>query len=288
MKPLKIRYSLVIITASLVFLYFSGKVLLNYFKATNHKDNFSIVTIDEDKNLSRNSNYVNAVIAYNKKEFEVAIDELNEEIRKYPDHAQAYFLLGKIYEDIKFREGKYYSRMISNYEKYIDLKPKGERIEHVKLRVAQYYVQVGLTQQSVEKLNKAEEYLKSLDQNNSDVKMALGAIYLNKQNYDKAIAEFEKSANLAPSELKLKYNSLGLAYIKKKAYAKAEKILEVAIKIDPKDKYAHNNLGFVYAQQGKLNDAKAQFSEAVKIDPTYRNAEKNLIWVEKEISKKRY
>jgi superkiller protein 3 len=287
MRPLRIRYSLLIIIVSLAILYISGNALINKYRGSNYSEDFSIFTTDEDNKLSKHPNYINAISAFNKREYGVAIDELKEEIKKYPNHAQAYFLLGKIYEDIEFPEGKYYSKMISNYEKYIDLKPKGKRIEYVKLKVAQYYIQVGLIQQKVEYLGKAEEYLKSLDQTNSNVKMALGAIYLDKQNYDKAIVEFEKSANLAPTELKLKYNSLGLAYIKKKSYAKAEKILNIAVKIDPDDKYAYNNLGFVYAQQGKLKEAKIHFAEALTLDPSYKNAEKNLLWVEKEIYKKK-
>lgn len=287
MKPLRIRYSLLIIGLSLAVLYIAGSVLIGKFISTKQIDDFSVVTTDEDKKLSNNINYLNAVSAFNDKDYNVAIDELKMEIEKYPGHAQAYFLLGKIYEDITFPEGKYYSNMLSNFQKYIELKPKGKRTDYVKLRAAQYYIQLGLKEDNVEKLNKAEEYLKSLDQTNSDVKMALGAIYLDKQNYDQAIVEFEKSANLPPSELKIKYNSLGLAYIKKGAYAKAEKILEVAAKIDPKDKYAHNNLGFVYAMQGKFNDARAQFNEALNLDPSYRNAAKNLAWVENEINKKK-
>lgn len=287
MKPIKTRYSLIIIVLSLIILYLGGNVLINTFYDRNHKDDFTIITVDEDKKFSSNLNYRNATDAFNKKDYELAIEELKEEINKYPNHAQAYFLLGKIYEDVEFKEGRYYSKMLSNYEKYIELKPKGKRIDYVKLRVAQHYIRVGLTQQKVEFLDKAEEYLKSLDPNNSDVGMALGAIYLDKQNYDQAIAVFEKSTNLPPSELKLKYNSLGLAYIKKGSYAKAEKILEIAIKIDTQDKYAHNNLGFVYVQQGKLKEANEQFYEAVKLDPSYENAVKNLQWVGNELNKKR-
>lgn len=268
-------------------LYYSGKTLIEVIKFQYYSnDNFYVYTLDEDKKLSKNPNYINAINAFDRKEYNVAIDELNEEIQKYPKHAQAFFLLGKIYEEEKFPEGKYYQKMINNYEQYIKLKPKGKRIDYVKLKVAQYYVQVGLTQQRMDLLNTAEEYLKSLDQNNGDVKMALGAIYLNNQDYKQAIMAFEKSANLAPSELKLKYNSLGLAHIKVKQYAKAERILEIAVKIDSKDKYAHNNLGFVYAQQGKLNNAKVHFEEALKLDPDYKNAEKNLRWVKEESQKR--
>ena len=287
MKPIKTRYSLTIIAISLLFLYISGTALINQFKEQDRGDDFSIITKDEDAKLFQNPNYNNAVSAFNRKDYGVAIDELNEEIKKYPDHAQAYFLLGKLYEDIEFKEGKYYSKMQSNYEKYIELKPKGKRIDYVKLRIAQHYIRIGLTQQKIELLDKAEEYLKSLDPKNSDVGMALGAIYLDKQNYDQAIAVFEKSTNLPPSELKLKYNSLGLAYIKKGHMLKLKKILEIAIKIDTQDKYAHNNLGFVYVQQGKLKEADEQFSEAVKLDPSYENAVKNLQWVGNELNKKR-
>jgi len=287
MKPLKMRQSLAIIVVSLVLLYISGNALIDQLKDNEHKTDFSIITTDEDIELSQNSNYINAISAFNRKDYGVAIDELNEEIKKYSNHAQAYFLLGKIYEDVEFKDGKYYSKMLSNYEKYIELKPNGKRIDYVKLRAAQYYIRDGLAQQKVDLLEKAEEYLKSIDQSSSDVKMALGAIYLREENYDQAIAEFEKSTNLPPSELKLKYNSLGLAYIKKGAYAKAEKILAIAVKISPKDKYAHNNLGFVYVKQGKLKEARDHFAEALKIDPMYENAEKNLMWVEEAIGKKR-
>lgn len=284
MKTLRIRKSLPIIGISLVCLYFSGRFLIDYFGLLNSKeDDFSIVIADEDKRFSHNPNYVKAASAYNNKGYRAAIDELNEEIDKHPDHAQAYFLLGKIYEEATFPEGKYFSRMISNYEKYIELRPKGKRIEYAKLKAAQYHVQVGLTQQKVESLDKAEGYLKSLDQTSSEVKMALGAIYLDKQNYDKAIAAFEKSIDLAPSELQLKYNSLGLAYLKKGLYGNAENILEIAVKIDPKDKYARNNLGVAYVRGSKFKAAAIHFTKALELDPAYKNARNNLIWVEKQI-----
>jgi tetratricopeptide (TPR) repeat protein len=116
--------------------------------------------------------------------------------------------------------------------------------------------------------------------------MALGAIYLDKQNYSEAITQFESSANLPPDELKIKYNSLGLAYIKKGLYAKAEKVLEIAVIIEPDNKFAHNNLGFAYSRLGKINDAKKHFKIALQLDPMYDNAQKNLIFTEKELLKK--
>lgn len=287
MRKLRTRYLLLITAISLVVVFYCALYFIIQYANGNRttEENFTDVTQDEDKILSSNNNYKNAIEAYNRKDFNVSIDELQEEISKNDRHAQAYFLLGYIYETVKFTDGKYYSKMINNYEKYVELKPTGKRINYVKLLLAQYYVQNGLKQQDTRLLDKAEVYLLSMNQSDGKVKMALGAIYLNKQSYDKAIMEFETSANLPPKEIKLKYNSLGLAYIKKRSYAKAQNYLEIAVEIDSKDKYAQNNLGFVYAQQGKLELAKTHFVKALELDSSYKNAEENLIWVEKQLAK---
>jgi tetratricopeptide (TPR) repeat protein len=230
--------------------------------------------------------YLSAERSYYAGKYDLAIDELTQIIEHDPEYAKAYYLLGKTYEAYELDGEKFYSKMLQNYGKYIDLKKKGEFVDYAKLRVAQYYVREGLQKKNIDYLNKAEKYLLALDQTDMNVKMALGAIYLDKQNYSEAITQFESSANLPPDELKIKYNSLGLAYIKKGLYAKAEKVLEIATVIEPDNKYAHNNLGFVYSKTGKLDDAKKHFKAALKLDPKYENAQENLTFIEKEILNK--
>lgn len=290
---LRFRYLLIPFLLSGLALYQSigllqkGVEKIRYFqslpvqtKAPLSQDFSADVTLDEDEILSQNSNYKNACSEYKKRNFNLAIEELREEIKKFPQHAQAYFLLGKIFEDVRFPEGVYLSKAIKKFEKYLSIKPTGKRAPYVKLRVAQYYVREGLSKQDVSLLDKAEEYLKSLDQNSDAVKMALGAIYLRKENYESAIAEFEKTINLEPAELRLKYNSLGLAYLKVGYFAKAQNILEIAIIIEPNNKFGHNNLGYAYAQQGKIEKAAEHFAIALRIDPKYNNAKRNLAWAE--------
>lgn len=245
-------------------------------------------TIDEEKKFATNPNYINAVNEYKMKQYNSAIGELKEEIKKYPQHAQAYYLLGKIYEEADFEKGPYYQKMTENYENYIKLKPEGKRITEAKLKVAQYNIYTGLRDGNPSSLDKAENYLKSLDQQNDTVRMSLGAIYLNRQNYEEAIKAFEKSSNLSPKEIELKYNSLGLAYLKKRDYSKAENAFDIAIKINPEDKYAYNNLGVVYVYQGKLTEARNLFKEALRLDPSYKKAQENLVWVDWEIRKKEH
>lgn len=293
MKLLRIRYIIVLLVISVIIIYPSIVWWYEHLKNTyveqddliQASGNISDFTFDENAKLVLSENYKNAVEAYKNKDYALAIGELDVEVIKHPIHGQAYFLLGKIYEDVNFPSGRFLTKMASNYEKYIEQQPNGKRVEYVKLRLAQYYVKVGLTQQNAELLDKAEDYLKSLDQDNNDVRMALGAIYLDKKNFSKAISQFEKSANLQPNELRLKYNSLGLAYIKIGSFDKAEKVLNIAIQIKPDDKFAHNNLGFVYLRLRKYKEAQLQFNEALRIDPDYRNAKSNLEWVTSLVGK---
>lgn len=245
----------------------------------------SDVTYDEDSELPESKNYKNAVDYFRKNDYIIAINELNADLERNPNHAQSYFLLGKIYEDATFPDGKYFSKMVNNYEKYIELRPHGLRVEYAKLKSAQYFISIGLMQQNTEALEKAENYLITLNQDDNDVRMGLGAIYLDKKNFKQAIAEFEKSANLQPNELRLKYNSLGLAYIQTGRYGNAENVLKIAIQIEPKNKFAHNNLGFVFMRLRKFKEAESQFEEALKIDPKYKNAKDNLDWLHSPYAK---
>lgn len=292
MKPLRIRYSILLLLFSIAVMGVASKwwyerindidTTPNYGSSNKNSIN---ITLDDDSEFSESLNYKNAVEAYVNKDFAFAIAELESEVKKNPLHAQAYFLAGKIFEDIDFPGGKYLSKMAVYYEKYIEQKPNGVKAEYCKLKLAQYYVKIGLNQQNAELLEKAEKYLTSLDVDNNDVRMTLGAIYLDQKNYIKAIAEFERSANLRPNELRLKYNSLGLAYIKIGSYEKAEKVLNIAVQIKPDDRFAHNNLGFTYLRLRKYKEAQSQFIAALKIDPKYKNAQDNLEWVNTLISK---
>jgi tetratricopeptide (TPR) repeat protein len=288
-KPLKKRYSLSIIFISLLTvvvanMYFEdpGKVR-KYFSSTYYKSKFETI---QDKEFLLHPDFISWKTAYANGNYEKAIYDLSEEIKKHDDNALAHYFLGRIYEERVVKGDKYYTEMAKHYKRYIDLRHFGEYVNHAKLTVAQFYVKEGLMRRDTEMLRIAETYLNSLDKTNGAVRMALGAIYLNTKNFDQAIDEFEKSFNLPKGELKLKYNSLGFAYIKKGMYDNAIRVLEIAILIDPKDKYAQNNLGFAYVQQGKLTVAKIHFTKALEIYPSYENANRNLFWVRKQLTRR--
>lgn len=287
LDKLRLRY-LVILSTIFILIIFAISVQFG-FKAYKYYTERRVVniqedfTLGEDKQYSKSDDYQLAVKAYEEKDYESGLRYLKEEINKNPDHAQAYFLLGKIFEDVRFDDGKYFSKMQYYYEMYLSIKPKGIRAEYVKLKLAQYYLREGLKSKNETLLAKAKDYLLSLDQTNGMVKMGLGAIYMNSEKYEQAIIEFERAVTLPDEELKLKYSSLGLAYIKTKNWDKAEKYLQVAVKIDPSNKYVHYMLGFTYMKKNKLEDAELSFKEALMLDPKYKYAKINLRRVQKAL-----
>jgi len=289
-NPIKKRVTLPIITVSILVIIISIMYIVapnkirEYFSLSYYK---SILEKAIDKKYFKNPNFTSGKMEYERGNYEKAVVYLSKEIEEHDDDALAHYLLGKIYEEQIINGDKYFDKMAKNYQKYIELRQLyGTHIDHAKLKVAQFYVKEGLEKKDKDKLKIAEDYLNSLNKSESVVGMYLGAIYLNAKAYDKAIVSFEKAGSLPLGELKIKYNSLGLAYIKKNKYKEAQRELEFAVLIDPKDKYAHNNLGFTYVQQEELSKAKPHFAEALKIDPTYENAKKNLQWVEKMLAKK--
>jgi len=56
MKPLPVWISLAIIIVSLGLLYISRNVFINQFKSSEYKADFSIITTNEDIELSKNPN----------------------------------------------------------------------------------------------------------------------------------------------------------------------------------------------------------------------------------------
>jgi tetratricopeptide (TPR) repeat protein len=108
-------------------------------------------------------------------------------------------------------------------------------------------------------------------QNNTVKYYEQGWAYLEENQYDEAIGEFEKCIEIDP-KFKKAYCNLGVIYIKKKSYTKAINELKEAISIDPEFKEAYFNLGLAYLRLGRFDDAKNAANDALQIDPNYEAA----------------
>ena len=111
------------------------------------------------------------------------------------------------------------------------------------------------------------EYGKAIEDFNKaielDNKFALaynnrGMVYLNKKEYDKAIEDFNKAIEYFDKAIEFAfafaYSNRGLAYFNKKEYDKAIEDFNKAIELDNKFALAYNNRGIVYLDRNKKDE----------------------------------
>ncbi|MEZ0361117.1 MAG: tetratricopeptide repeat protein [Hydrogenobacter sp.] len=87
------------------------------------------------------------------------------------------------------------------------------------------------------------------------------------KNYSDAIANFFRSAQIAPKEPKV-WNALGLAYMEAKEFQKAENSFRKALEVDPTYTEAKMNLGILYYNIKDYEKAKSTLEDTLK-DETF-------------------
>ncbi len=103
-------------------------------------------------------------------------------------------------------------------------------------------------------------------QHRSIVYNDLGLIYLEKKDYDSAIAEFKKGLEINPGSPLIR-NNLGIAYIGKNEYNSAASEFRKAIEINPKSEEAYFNLVRIYLDQGEYREAGEILRQLEKVNP---------------------
>ena len=110
---------------------------------------------------------------------------------------------------------------------------------------------------------------------NPEKYMQEGIAHFQKQEYDQAIASYQKAIQLAPKSAAA-YNLLGMAYRFKynqlrNPELRAQEIgaFEKAVEIDPQYWVAMINLGVTYYDQGDKARAAALFKKALSLNPNH-------------------
>jgi len=111
--------------------------------------------------------------------------------------------------------------------------------------------------------------------NNEVARINLGIAYLDRNDVDAAITQFQDAIQFKQSAV-VAYNNLGNALIKKGNTAAAINEFNEAIKWGPELPDPHNNLATLLEEKGQTNDALAQFREAIRLNPDYVEAHNNL------------
>ena len=137
---------------------------------------------------------------------------------------------------------------------------------------AQSYMQRGIEAHQNNNLDDAITYYTeviSLDSDHSIIPQAYhnrGNAYYFKGEYDRAIADYDKTIELNPNEAQTYYNR-GNAYYSKGAYDRAITDYNNAIILNPRFAQAYHSRGNAYYVKGAYDLAIADYNNAIKWNP---------------------
>jgi len=232
---------------------------------------------------------LNIGLAYfRQNEFLKAIPPLESVVRAQPEAAQPRYLLGLCYFfaerwadaaatleplwDLQSQQLPYLY-VLSNAAHRAGRKDLDDRATEQLIRLgndsAQYHLFVGKYYLNREQYDQAmAEFAAAADRdpNLPFVHFNLGLAHLKKQEYTQARDEFLKDAALEP-DVGLNYQELGNAYWQMQADEKAEKNYREALKRDPRLVDSRIGLAKIYQRRQKYAAALAEADAAVEADP---------------------
>ena len=101
-----------------------------------------------------------------------------------------------------------------------------------------------------------------------------GQVYLDEENYDMALSDFNKSIELN-SRYYVSYENRGYIYSLQEDYDKAILDFEKSLELSPESSYSYCSLGFVYLQLENYEDALINLNKAIENDEEYVDAYKS-------------
>jgi tetratricopeptide (TPR) repeat protein len=119
--------------------------------------------------------------------------------------------------------------------------------------------------------------LQSGKYNNENLAILLtnrGNAYRNKDQYDRAIQDYNQAIKLNPKD-SFPFNNRGNAYFNKGQYDRAIQDYNQAIKLNPTFAMAFNGRGAAYAGKGQFDNAIRDYDQAIKLNPSFELAIKN-------------
>ena len=115
----------------------------------------------------------------------------------------------------------------------------------------------------------------SLEPSLAEAYRGLGAVYIDKHEWQKAEQALQKSAELHYHDFQTFY-WWGRALIAQEHFPQAQEALAAATQIDPKNPEAHSDLGLALMAQGQSKKAEKALENAIALQPDFAEAHYRL------------
>lgn len=192
---------------------------------------------------------------YSKQEkYPLAIEQYNEVLRLKNDHFEAKYHLGLcLWKTGRTAEAK------DILEQAVGLNPNDATIQRT----------LGFLYESLQQYDKSELAFRkalSIDNTDTNARMSLGAVLLNKKQYLQAIEEEGKILEVEPNNARVNA-IIGIAHLKMGKLDLAETYLKRSIEIDSSCSSSNYNLGVVLEKKGLKEESQKYFEIAKKLQP---------------------
>ena len=216
--------------------------------------------------------YNSALIAMRDGKYNKALEDLNKAIEMNPAHSEAYSKRGMCYYELK-----QYKNASTDFDRAAQLDPSNESIRRMQMLLHQ-------------KMNDQDKYVKLSNKTVISIVVCIivlflgvsvysarnsareynsnGLTYQSKQQYDKALVEFNQAIKLYSGYAEAYFNR-GMIYCKKKDYPDSLTDLNRAIQLDSQYTEAYFERGMLYCEIKKYDKALDDFDQAIKLNSKY-------------------
>lgn len=194
-----------------------------------------------------------AVIAQNNGDTPGAINIYQDILQKFPDDGSARARLAEVY------------RQSGEHERALEMAKEALLHEPKTLAAYKVILAVYIERKELAMAKLVAIRAMKIAENDPELFHAMGLIFLQENEPEKALLQFKKAVEARPDYLS-SHVILAKMALDKENYAGAEASLRAVLQADGKNAEAHLNLGVAYKGLGQIDKAMAEYDTAEKLD----------------------
>ncbi|MDP6587160.1 MAG: tetratricopeptide repeat protein, partial [Anaerolineales bacterium] len=196
-------------------------------------------------------------------EEDTIIEQYKQAIRINPDDAEAHFLLGVTYTNLKM-----YKKSIESFKQVIRIDPDCAGAHN---NIGLAYGELGKSKEEIESYKQAIR----IDHDLAVAHSSLGKAYIVLGKYEESIESSKQAIRINPDDASA-HSNIGLAYGELGKNEESIELYKQAIRLDPDLAVSHFLLGNAYGRLDKWKEAIESYKQAISIDPDDANAHYSL------------